>query len=113
MFRERMSRRRSTMSAIVPAGMPTKKSGAILSASATPTMKGLSVRSSISQLRATCSPMKSDGVEEGRGHQHTQVAVAQGWRGTKPVPQKSRGVASQNGEASVIAQWRYYALNLE
>ena len=58
MFRERMSRRRSTMSAIVPAGMPTKKSGAILSASATPTMKGLSVRSSISQLRATCSPVK-------------------------------------------------------
>ena len=57
MFRERMSRRRSTMSAIVPAGMPRKKSGAIRSASDTPTMKGLSVRSRISQLRATCSPM--------------------------------------------------------
>ena len=40
----------------------------------------------------------SDGVEEGRGHQHTQVAVAQGWRGTKPVPQKSRGVGARMGK---------------
>ena len=56
-FSRRMSRRRSTMSAMVPAGMPRKNSGAIRSARATPTMKGLSVRSRISQLSTTCSPM--------------------------------------------------------
>ena len=58
MFSRRMSMRRSTMSAIAPAGMPRMSRGTIRNASATPTMKGSSVRSSISQLITTCSPMK-------------------------------------------------------
>ena len=54
----RISRRRSTMSAIVPAMMPRKNSGAMRIAIATPTMNGSSVSSSTSQPMATCSPIK-------------------------------------------------------
>ena len=55
-LRRRISLRRSTRSAMVPATMPRKKKGAILAAEATPTMNGESVIRRTSQPKMTCSP---------------------------------------------------------